>query len=97
MDYFEAAQAAVSIGCVVVTVASAICAATPTPAPGSRLARAYRIIEIAGLMVGRAKQTGLVQVDPRAEKVGDNIVAVVSALASRRETAPPPPPAFPHT
>ena len=50
--------------CALVTVASAFCAATPTPAPGSRWARLYRVIEIAGLVVGKAKDSGVLPPPP---------------------------------
>lgn len=36
--------------------ASAVCALTPTPRDDSAVRKAYRVIEILGLVVGRAKQ-----------------------------------------
>src|SRR5260370_66833 len=66
----------------IVTAASALAAATPTPAPGTRAARLYRYLEIAALLVGRAKETGP-PVPPF--NVGD------SALPRTRMTIPPPP------
>jgi hypothetical protein len=35
---------------------SAICALTPTPKDDALARKAYRLIEIAGLVIGRAKQ-----------------------------------------
>lgn len=35
---------------------SAICALTPTPKDDAIVAKAYRLIEIGGLLIGRAKQ-----------------------------------------
>jgi hypothetical protein len=42
-----------------VTLASAITAATPTPAPGTPLAKFYKLIEILALNIGRSKDTGV--------------------------------------
>ncbi len=38
------------------TACSAICALTPTPKDDKLVGKAYRIIELLGLVVGRAKQ-----------------------------------------
>jgi hypothetical protein len=43
----------------VVTAASAVAAITPTPKPGSRWSKVYKIIDFAALNVGRAKDTGI--------------------------------------
>ena len=42
-----------------VTLASAITAATPTPAPGTTLAKFYKLIEILALNIGRSKDKGV--------------------------------------
>jgi len=42
-----------------VTLASAITAATPTPVPGTPLAMFYKLIELLALNIGRAKDTGI--------------------------------------
>lgn len=42
-----------------VTLASAITAATPTPASGSLLSKVYKLIEILALNIGRSKDTGV--------------------------------------
>ena len=42
-----------------VTLASAITAATPTPAPGTLLAKLYKLIEILALNIGKSKDTGI--------------------------------------
>jgi hypothetical protein len=42
-----------------ITLASAITAATPTPAPGTPLAMFYKLIELLALNIGRAKDTGI--------------------------------------
>jgi len=59
-------ETAAGVACSVVTLASAICAITPTPPPGSRWAGLYRLIEIAGLVVGHAKETGIAPPAPAA-------------------------------
>ena len=42
-----------------ITLASAITAATPTPAPGTPLSMFYKLIELLALNIGRAKDTGI--------------------------------------
>ena len=42
-----------------VIVAKAFCAVTPTPAPNTPWGRIYRAIEIAALLVGKAKEAGV--------------------------------------
>lgn len=42
----------------VVALASAIAAVTPTPAPGSTLAKVYSIIDLLALNIGKAKDKG---------------------------------------
>lgn len=42
----------------VIALASAIAAATPTPAPGSFLAKLYALIDFAALNIGKAKDKG---------------------------------------
>lgn len=42
-----------------VTLASAIAAATPTPAPGTFLAKLYSIVDLLALNIGKAKDKGL--------------------------------------
>lgn len=59
MDLASVKEAA-ALGAAVVTAASAFCAATPTPAPNTAWGRLYRGIEAAALLVGKAKQIGLV-------------------------------------
>jgi hypothetical protein len=59
-------ETAAGLACSLVTLASAICALTPTPPPSSGWARLYRLIEIAGLVVGHAKETGLAPPVPPA-------------------------------
>lgn len=41
-----------------VTLASAIAAITPTPKPGSVLAKVYAIIDLLALNIGKAKDKG---------------------------------------
>lgn len=55
-----------SILSAVVTLCSVICAATPTPAPGSKLAAVYKIFDWCALNIGKAKQNPVVPpVDPK--------------------------------
>src|SRR5712692_8856183 len=76
IDYLEHA---VAIGGAVVTVASAICALTKTPDPTTRLGKLYRAVEIAGLLIGRAKEAGLMPNDPAADQVAAFVVGVAKA------------------
>jgi hypothetical protein len=48
----------------IVTAASAFVAATPTPPPGSVWSEIYAGIEFAALVVGKAKDTGLLPAEP---------------------------------
>jgi hypothetical protein len=52
----------------VVIAASMITSLTPTPAPGTRLARVYRCLELAALLFGRAKDTGALPATPQVDK-----------------------------
>jgi hypothetical protein len=42
----------------VVALASAIAAVTPTPAPGTTLAKVYSVIDFLALNIGKAKDKG---------------------------------------
>jgi hypothetical protein len=42
----------------VITLASAIAAATPTPAPGTPLAKVYAVVDFLALNIGKAKSKG---------------------------------------
>lgn len=42
----------------VIALASAIAAATPTPAPGTTLAKLYAVIDFLALNIGKAKDKG---------------------------------------
>ena len=42
----------------IIALASAIAAATPTPAPGTFLAKLYALIDFAALNIGKAKDKG---------------------------------------
>lgn len=53
-------KTAAGLACATVTAASAFCAATPTPPPNTVLGRVYRVVETLALLVGKAKQMGLV-------------------------------------
>lgn len=44
----------------VISVASGVCAATPTPDPNTAWGKVYRAIEFLGLLVGKAKEEGLI-------------------------------------
>lgn len=54
-QYIGIAEQVITIAGAVVLVASLVTAGTKTPAPGSKWAKVYRIIEMLGLVVGRAK------------------------------------------
>ena len=69
MDYLTLAEHAVAIAGAVVTAASAICAMTATPDPTTRLGKIYRAVEVLGVVVGRAKDRGLLPADPKADRL----------------------------
>ena len=73
----------VAIAGAVVTVASAFCAATPTPDPKTPLGKIYRGIEIAGLLVGKAKEAGFVPADPAVDKIAAGAVAAAGELLDK--------------
>ena len=54
-QYIGIAEQVITIAGAVVLVASLVTAGTKTPAPGSKWAKVYRVIEMLGLVVGRAK------------------------------------------
>jgi hypothetical protein len=47
-----------NVATAVVTAASVIAAATPTPKKGTKLAKAYSIIDLLAVNIGKAKKTG---------------------------------------
>jgi hypothetical protein len=47
-----------NIAAAVVALASAIAAATPTPKPGTKLAKVYSIIDLLAFNIGKAKDKG---------------------------------------
>lgn len=58
MDMSDVAAAVIEWVPVVVMVASVVTAATPTPKDDQALSKIYRIIEMFGLVVGKAKEKG---------------------------------------
>jgi hypothetical protein len=48
----------VQVGTAVVTLASAIAAATPTPKEGSLWAKVYKVIDFLAINIGKAKDKG---------------------------------------
>lgn len=60
---------AITIATAVVTVASAVCAVTPTPDPATWWGKAYRVIEYLGMVVGKAKHDGSLPATPQADKL----------------------------
>lgn len=55
---FIATQSWFGIVTAVIALASAIAAATPTPAPGTFLSKVYAVIDFLALNVGKAKDNG---------------------------------------
>ena len=54
---------------VVTTVASAICALTPTPPPDSALGKLYKVVEVLAGFAGKAKDSGLIKASPLVQEV----------------------------
>lgn len=79
---------AVEVVCGVVTAASAICAMTPTPDPKTPLGKVYHVIEVAGLLVGKAKQTGMVPDNKVVDAIEADVVAGASQVMGSK-TSPP--------
>jgi hypothetical protein len=61
----------------VVIAASVLTSVTPTPAAGTRLARAYRWLELAALLFGRSKETGELPATPAIDKSLAEAIALV--------------------
>jgi hypothetical protein len=55
---FISAQSWFGIVTAVIALAAAIAAVTPTPAPGSVLAKVYVVIDFLALNIGKAKDNG---------------------------------------
>lgn len=53
----------------IVIAASLATSWTPTPQPGTRRARLYRWLELAALLFGRAKDTGVLPATPQVDAV----------------------------
>jgi hypothetical protein len=64
------------LGSVVIT-ASLVTSLTPKPAAGTRLARVYRVVEIAALLFGRAKETGALPAIPELDRSLEEAIALV--------------------
>lgn len=83
-----------AIGGAVVTAASAVCAMTKTPDPATPLGKLYRGIEIAALLVGKAKDAGVMPSDPAADKLAAGAEAaaaeILAAPAAPAAAAEPP-------
>lgn len=86
MDYLDLAEHAVAVVGAVVTGASAFCAMTKTPDPKTRLGKVYHWIEVAAVLVGKAKDTGILPSDPAADKLEAGAVQVAAELMGK--TAP---------
>ncbi len=80
MDYLALAEHGAAIAGTVVMTASAICAATKTPDPATKLGKAYRAIEILGLLVGQAKTAGIIPSDAKADQLGAEAAGLAKAV-----------------
>lgn len=65
---------ALGVLCAIVTAASAAVAMLPAPTPGSRWAKARRLLEFLALMIGNARQQGLVLPSDEATQAAINLV-----------------------
>ena len=63
----------------VVIAASVLTSITPTPEPGTRLARIYRYVELSALLFGRAKDRGLLPKMPQIDKPLADAIALVKS------------------
>jgi hypothetical protein len=61
-------KTALSVAGSIVISASLFISMTPTPPPGTWLARVYRVIEIAALVFSHAKETGALPALPQLDK-----------------------------
>jgi hypothetical protein len=83
LDYLALAEHGIAIAGAVVIAASAICAMTKTPDPATWVGKAYRVIEILAGLVGRAKETGLLPDDPRADRIAAGVVAAAGEVLGK--------------
>lgn len=63
---WDNAKTALAVAGTLVWSASEFVARTPTPPPGSRWSRIYRLIEIVARVTRRAKETGVLPAAPRS-------------------------------
>lgn len=82
-------KTALSILGSIVIGASLVVSLTPTPPPGTRLARIYRAIELAALVFGRAKETGQLAAVPRVDKALQDAIELVRPAPGRERGGPP--------
>lgn len=71
---------AAQIGTVIAVLYAAAKAVTilvPTPPPASRWGRVYHLIEIFALVVGHAKETGVLPATPSLDKSVEDAIALV--------------------
>lgn len=71
---------------IVIGVAKAITILTPTPDPSTTWGKVYRGIEVAALLVGKAKDSGIVPTNATADAAVNRIVGAVEAA---ERPAPP--------
>jgi hypothetical protein len=64
----------------IVIAASLATSWTSTPAPGTRRARLYRYLELAALLFGRAKDTGVLPATPEVDAVIKEAIDLVKGL-----------------
>src|SRR5258708_31527477 len=67
--------------------ASMLTSGTPTPAPGSRWAGVYRLVETLALVVGKAKDDGMLPRTPLLDRIA---AEAVKAAATPAAPASPP-------
>lgn len=71
----------------VVMGASVYISSTATPAPGSARANVYRYIELAALVFGKAKQTGILPAEPALDRLVGDVVAVLAPTQAQPTTS----------
>lgn len=83
MDYLALVEHVAAVVGAVVMAASAYCARTDTPDPTTLRGKLYHGVEMLALVVGKAKQMGVMPSDPAAERLGTDAAQVVKDVLGK--------------